>query len=83
MLENQLVLIVGLQHQGVFVKALDAAGELHSTQEVNSDQALLFACIVEKTILNVLCLFFHRIFLPEPQKGRMAKNRYRGVWRKS
>ncbi len=61
MFEYQLILVVGLEHQGVLIKALDAARELHSTQEVDSDQALLFARIIEKTVLNVLCLFFHLV----------------------
>lgn len=61
MFEYQLILVVGLEYQGVLIKALDAARELHSTQEVDSDQALLFARIIEKTVLNVLCLFFHLV----------------------
>lgn len=61
MFEDQLILVVGLEHQGVFIKALDTARELHATQKVDSDEALLFASIIEKTILNVLCLFFHLV----------------------
>src|SRR5437016_13370334 len=34
MLENQLLLIVGFQHQGVLVETLDASGKLDSAQQV-------------------------------------------------
>ena len=60
--ENQLFLIVGFEHHGVLVEALNAARQLHATEEVNGDYAFFFARIIEKAILYVLRWFVHLRF---------------------
>src|SRR5260221_3382670 len=46
MLENQLLLIVGFEHQGVLVETLDASGKLDSAQQVNRDNTFFLARVV-------------------------------------
>src|SRR5258708_34749025 len=46
MLENQLLLIVGFQHQGILVETLDASGKLDSAQQVNRDDTFFLARVV-------------------------------------
>jgi hypothetical protein len=64
-LENQLFLIIGFEHQGVFVEAFDAACEFYPAQKVNRDNAFFFARIVQKAVLYVLRWFIHRRILPK------------------
>jgi len=59
MLENQLFLIVGFEHERILIEALDAAGEFHAAQKVDSNHTFFFARIVQKTILYVLRWFIH------------------------
>src|SRR5438270_7353926 len=46
MLEDELFLIVGLQHQRVFIEALDASRKLYATQQANRNDALFLARVV-------------------------------------
>ncbi len=46
MLENQLLLIIGFEHERVFVETLDPACEFYAAQEIDSDYSLFFARIV-------------------------------------
>ena len=62
MFENQLLLIVGLQHERVFVETLDASGKLDSAHQINRDDAFFFARVVQKRILNILRRFVHGTF---------------------
>ena len=59
MLENQLFLIVGFEHERILIEALDTAGEFHAAQEIDSNHTFFFARIVQKTILYVLRWFIH------------------------
>ena len=59
MLENQLLLIVGFEHKRIFVEALDPPGKFDTAQEIDGDQSLFFARIIEKTVLDVLRWFIH------------------------
>ena len=58
-LENQLLLIIRLEHKGVLIEALNSACELYPAKEVDSNDSLFLARIVEKTILNILRRFIH------------------------
>ena len=46
MLENQLLLIVGLQHQGVLIETLDPAGELDAAHQVDRENNFIFTGVV-------------------------------------
>ena len=59
MLENQLFLIVGFEHERILIEALDTAGEFHAAQEIDSNHTFFFARIVQKTVLYVLRRFIH------------------------
>jgi hypothetical protein len=67
-LENQLLLIVGFEHERILIETLDAAGEFHAAQEINSNHSLFFTRIIEKTVLYVLRWFVH--LDPCPEKNR-------------
>ena len=66
MLENQLFLIVRLEHKRIFIEALDTPGELYAAQQINRDQTFFLARIIEKTILDVLRWFVHLWFQLRP-----------------
>jgi len=60
MLEDELLLVVGLQHDRVFVEGPDPSAQLYSTHQINRDWRLVLASSIEKSILNILCrLCFH------------------------
>lgn len=58
-LEDQLVLIVGFEHEGIFIETFDPTGEFDAAEKVNCNEALFFASVIEKAVLDVLGLFFH------------------------
>src|SRR5450755_2093157 len=60
-LENQLLLIAGLQDYGILVKRSDAAGQFYSADQVDGDVVPFLSCRIEERILNVLLcrLRFH------------------------
>jgi hypothetical protein len=57
--EDQLLLIAGFEHQRILIEALDTTGEFHATQQIDGHQTLIFARIIEKTVLYVLRWFIH------------------------
>jgi len=60
MFENELFLVVRLQHNGVLVEGPNASAKLYPAHEINRDGRLVFASSVEKGVLNILCrLGFH------------------------
>ena len=67
-LKNKLLLIIGLKHQGIFVETLDAAGELDTAHEVNRENNLVLAGVVQKTILDILRWLIHGRS-PQPISG--------------
>jgi hypothetical protein len=59
-LEDQLLLIVGFEHNRIFIERTDAPRQLDAAQEVNGDIQFFLAGGVEEGILNVLRrLAFH------------------------
>jgi hypothetical protein len=62
MLEDQLLLIVGLQYHGVFIEALDATAELHAAHQIDSQEGLVPAGVVEKSLLDILRQLVHCLF---------------------
>jgi hypothetical protein len=61
MLEDQLLLIVGLQHDGILVEGANAPAQLDTAQQIYGDIQPLLAGSVEEGILDVLRrLTFHR-----------------------
>src|SRR5947209_758435 len=52
-LEDELLLIVRFEDQGVLVETLDTAGELHAAHQVNSQDDLVLPSVVQKTVLNI------------------------------
>ncbi len=53
-LEDELLLSVGLKHHGILVEGPNAPGQLHPTQQVNRDAQSLFAGGVQEGILDIL-----------------------------
>src|SRR5260370_23489639 len=60
MLENQLLLIVGFEHQRVLIETLDASGKFDTADQVNRNDAFFLARVVQKRILYILRRFVHR-----------------------
>src|SRR5579884_2265964 len=58
-LENELFLIVGLEHERVFIEALDPPRKFHAAEEIDGDQSLFLARIIQKAVLYVLRRFIH------------------------
>src|SRR5690348_17156530 len=73
MLENQLLLVIGLENQRVLVEALDAARKLHATEQVQRNGSFILARVVEKAVLDVLRWFVHGI--SHIRWGRHPKSR--------
>src|SRR3954471_17894558 len=73
-LEDQLFLIVGLEHDRIFIERPDAARQLPSAHQVNRDDGFFFACRIEKRVLDVLCrLVFHLAdLLPSGQRSTLV-----------
>src|SRR5512141_3403210 len=69
-LEDELLLVIGLQHDGVFVERSDAACQLYPTEQVNRDRRFVLACCVEEGILDVLRRLIHLPISP------LSKNRH-------
>src|SRR5208282_2721559 len=61
MLEDELLLVAGLEHHRVLVERSDAACQLHPTNQIDRDVVPFLSCRVEEGILNVLLcrLGFH------------------------
>ena len=58
-LEDELFLIVGFEHEGILIEALDAAGKLDPTHQIDGEDNFVFSRIVQKTVLNVLRRLIH------------------------
>ena len=65
MFEDQLFLVIGFENNRVFIEAPDAAGQLHSTHQVNRQERLVSSGIVQECLLYVLCKLVH-LSLPAP-----------------
>ena len=59
MLENKLLLIVGLQDHRIFIETLDAAGKLDAAHQIDGQEGLILPRIIEKSFLDVLRQLFH------------------------
>src|SRR6266545_3563790 len=61
MLKDELLLVVGFHHYGIFIEGADAARQFDAAEQVDGDDRLIFSCRVEERILYILCrLAFHR-----------------------
>src|SRR5579862_2425657 len=58
-LKNQLLLVVRLEHNRIFVEAFDAARKLYAAHQVNRQEDLVLPCIIQKSFLDVLRQLFH------------------------
>ena len=45
-LEDELLLVVGLEHDRVFIETLDLAREFHATHQIDREEGLVFARVV-------------------------------------
>ncbi len=55
MLEDQLLLAIVLQQDGIFIERPDLPRQLDAAYQVDCDRTLVFSHCIEKSILNVLC----------------------------
>src|SRR5947207_6998358 len=53
-LEDQLLLVVGLEHDRIFVERANTARQLHAAEQINGDARPLLASRIEEGILNIL-----------------------------
>ena len=60
MLENKLLLVVGFEHNGILIEALDAAGKFYTAHKVNRKEGFILARVVQKSFLYVLRELFHK-----------------------
>ena len=58
-LEDQLLLVIGLEDHRILVEALDASGQFDAAHEVDREEDSLLAGAVEKCFLYVLGCFLH------------------------
>ena len=58
MLEDQLFLVVGLEHHGILVERPDAAGQLDAAEQVNGDVGFSLRAVFRK----VSCMFCAGLF---------------------
>jgi len=78
--EDELLLIVGLQNNGVLIERADASAELYPAHKIDRDRRLIFSSSIKKGVLNILRrLGFHyadlsliqnQIGTPEQQQSR-------------
>jgi hypothetical protein len=60
-LEDQLLLIIRVQDNRIFIEGTDAPCQLYPAQKINRDIHLFFTGSIKEGILNVLCrLVLHR-----------------------
>src|SRR6266446_3561324 len=60
MLENKLLLVVGFEHNGILIEALDAAGKFYTAHKVNRKEGFILARVVEEGFLYILSELFHK-----------------------
>jgi hypothetical protein len=58
-LKNELLLIVGLEHDRILVETFDAAGKLDATHQVDGKEGFILPRVVEKSLLDILRQLFH------------------------
>ena len=54
MLEDQLLLIIGLKNDRIFVERANSAGQLYAAHQINGDTAPFLTRRVKESVLNVL-----------------------------
>ena len=59
MFKDELFLVVRFQHEGVFVEALNAPGQLDAAHQIDREHDLVLACIIQETVLYVLRRLIH------------------------
>ena len=45
-LKNELFLVVGFEHDRVFIEALNLAGKFHAAHQIDSEESLIFPSVV-------------------------------------
>src|SRR5215510_14368559 len=65
MLENQLLQVARLEHQGEFIEAFDLASQFHAAHQVYRHVDAVAAQSVQKTILDVLRILCCVVHFPE------------------
>jgi hypothetical protein len=78
-LEDQLLLVICFEHEGVLVKALDPARELDSAQQIDRDDPLFLARVVQKPILYVLRRLIHKNLAPALPPAKTPPEKVVGV----
>src|SRR5438270_6698512 len=53
-LEDQLLLIVGLENHGILIKGTDAAAELHTAKQIKRYRNAVLTRGVQKSVLDIL-----------------------------
>src|SRR5437879_13121138 len=53
-LEDQLLLVVGLEHDRIFVERANTARQLHAAEQINGDARPLLASRIEEEIANIV-----------------------------
>ena len=48
MLENQLLLVIGVQNHGILIEGTNTSGKFDPAEQINRDNGLVFAGRVEK-----------------------------------
>src|SRR3954469_5530404 len=75
-LEDELLLIIGVEHHGVLVERANPPGQLHTTEQINGDRSFFFACCVQEGVLYVLLcrLRVHMPIFPFAQRMLCSQN---------
>ena len=63
-LEDELLLIVVFQQDGIFIERAYASRQFHAAYQINSDLGFIFADRIQKSVLNILCSL--ALHLPSP-----------------
>jgi hypothetical protein len=58
-LEDQLLLVIGLQDQRILIETLDSPRKLYAAHEINREENFVLTGVIQKAILYVLRRFFH------------------------
>src|SRR5271169_835468 len=75
-LEDQLLLVVGVQNHRILIEGANATRQFDSAQQIDSNYGLVLASRIEKGILNVLCwLVFHGWSSLQPAKKPSPRDR--------
>jgi hypothetical protein len=63
--EDQLLLIVVFQQNGIFIERPNPSSQFHTAYQVNRDLGFILADRIQKSVLNVLSCFAFHLLSPE------------------